>query len=424
MNPKKLTSLIDRLYGSDEETLNYQQERFSRLEKQFKHVFKGEPQFWFSTPGRTELGGNHTDHNNGRVLAAAIRLDAIAAASPCREPRISLYSNLSDQPNVVELDEKKVHMDEFGTVTALIRGINERLDHLGYNTGGFNAIIQSDVRIGSGLSSSAVIEVLIGSMFNFLFNGGKIAVETIAGIGQFAENVFFGKPCGLMDQMTCSIGGVVAIDFEYPEIPLIERVDVDFDAFDHDLLVVYTGRSPVDLTREYAMIPEDMQNVAAEFSFEHLRQVGEEDVLMQINDLRRQCGDRAVLRALHFFRENERVGEQIFSLETRRFSRFLELVRESGDSSYRWLQNIYAPDHPRHQALATALALSEDFFTAIGSGICRVHGGGFKGTIQAWVPHEFAAQYQQMMENVFGQGCVRKLTIRRRGTLCLNKYLL
>lgn len=373
---------------------------------------------FFSSPGRTELCGNHTDHNQGVVLAAAVHLDSIAVASPTDKKRITVFAEQYDGPFIVDLNELLPEAGEFGTTTALIRGVASRLCELGYRVGGFNAYITSDVLIGSGLSSSASIEVLIGTIFNAFYNDSKIALQTIAMIGQHAENVFFGKPCGLMDQIACTFGGVVKVDFHDPEKPDITRVSSDLGEKDYSLLVVNTGGSHADLTDDYAAIPREMKAVASAFGRNSARELTFfEDVISNINRLRVEVGDRAILRVIHFLNENERVAEQVAALEKDDFAEFLRLVNESGDSSTRWLQNCFSPQSVREQSIMLALALTESFLKQTGGGASRVHGGGFAGTIQVWMPTGKISRYEDLMNGVFGDGAVVRLRIRQMPAL-------
>lgn len=411
------------VYGDDTDTLNIQRNRYEKLLTQFEaHFGPGNIQL-FSTPGRTEISGNHTDHNHGKVLAGSITLDAIAAATENSQNKVVLYSEGYAQPFSVDLNTLDVDGSEFGTTTSLIRGVAARFQMLGLQTGGFNAMISSDVLPGSGLSSSAAIEVLIGTIFNGLFNDGEIAPEILAKIGQYAENVYFGKPCGLMDQVACAVGGIVTIDFQDPEQPDIRKVNFDFASQPYQLVIVDTGGNHADLTDNYAAIPAEMKAVAAHFGKAVCREISRGDILEVIQDLRETVGDRAVLRALHFLDENERVERQVAALESGNLPKFLNWVRSSGNSSFRWLQNIYAPQNPAEQGVSLALMVSERFLAKKAAGACRVHGGGFAGTIQAFVNQVDVADYCREMEPLFGAGAARPLSIRNHGTVHLNRLL-
>jgi galactokinase len=423
-NMRRFSKMYSSIFGSNEEFLSRQQNRFISLIDSFHKSFGvTDDIFLFSAPGRAEISGNHTDHNHGRVLAAAINLDAIAVVSPASDRKVTLFSEGYDQPFEVELTKlRTISKRDFGKTSALIRGIASRMEQLGYTIGGFNAWIGSDVKIGSGLSSSAVIEVIIGAIFNTLFNNGKVAEETIAQIGQYAENVYFNKPCGLMDQLSCALGGIITIDFENPAIPLIQRIDFDFTRTGYHLLVVDTGGNHADLTSEYASIPDEMRAVANRLNAEVCRQITREQILSDMSELRASCGDRAVLRALHFISENERVLKQVKALEHDRFDEFLKLVTESGLSSFRWLQNCFSAQNPAEQGLTLALYMTEDFLRKIGAGACRVHGGGFAGAILAFLPDAHLESYIQAMQPICKPQDIRILEIRQTGVVCLNKF--
>jgi galactokinase len=424
MSRKKLKDALNLIYGYDEEALQYQVVRFSKLIDEFSAIFQDQDIFLFSTPGRTELAGNHTDHNNGRVLAAAVNLDTIAAVARENKPEVTLYSEGYDHPFMVSLEQLEPRKEEKGTTSALIRGIAAGLQSRGYQIGGFKACMTSDVLVGSGLSSSASVEVLIGTIFNHLYNSGKILVDDIAIIGQYAENQYFGKPCGLMDQIACAVGGIVEIDFKNPQKPVIQKVDFNFAAQDYSIIVVDTGGNHADLTVEYAAIPEEMRRVANQFQAEVCRELDPEVILQNIPNLREKLGDRPVLRALHFLAENERVSDQVSALEAGNFKQFLSLVNESGNSSFKWLQNCYTPKNPSEQGLTLALALTENFLKDKKAGACRVHGGGFAGTIQVFMPNKYIDSYQKLIKHIFGDNSLVILNIRTAGSMFLGKMIL
>jgi galactokinase len=368
----------------------------------------------FSAPGRTEVGGNHTDHNGGRVLAAAVNLDAIAAATPRDDGIIRLQSegygeSIVDtrQPGAVEVER--------GTVAALVRGVCAGLAARGHRIGGFDACVTSDVLKGSGLSSSAAFEVLVGAILNGIYNAGNVDPITVAQVGQYAENVYFGKPCGLMDQTASSLGGFVTIDFRDAAQPLVRRVAFDFSGSGYALVIVDTGGDHADLTPDYAAVRDEMQAVAAALGGRVLRDVSEEQLLASIPVLRARAGDRAILRALHFFEDDRRVEMEAAWLEAGQFDRFLELVIESGRSSWMLLQNCYPPCSDRVQGVALALALSERHLG--GRGAWRVHGGGFAGTIQAFVPRDLLPRYLTEMRSVFGEDACHELSVRQMGAV-------
>jgi galactokinase len=416
-------SIFQKIYGKKMSDINRQNERYKRLLEKYSQQFSQSSDIHiFSTPGRTEIGGNHTDHNLGRVLAASVNLDSIAAAAVNDTNLVYLYSEGYDLPFVVDLENLDVNAGEIGTTSALIRGIAARFKELNRKIGGFDAYCTSDILPGSGLSSSASIEVLIGTIFNFLFNQGDIPPQNIASIGQYAENEFFGKPCGLMDQMVCAVGGIVSIDFENNLNPQVTKVNFDFNALSYNLLVVDTGGSHADLTDDYAKIPVEMKSVAKSFELEYCRQLSPDIFFANIKELREKVGDRAILRALHFFEDNDRVVHEVAALEKGDFQQFLSYVNESGNSSFKWLQNVNSEKNSHEQGVALALALTEKYILEIKAGATRVHGGGFAGTIQAFLPEEVVAGYVNLIEKVFGQNKVLVLKVRPHGTVCLNQF--
>ena len=413
-------SWIPVLYGNDPGEQKNQKQRYLKLAENFKEKFGQQPRYWFSTPGRSEIGGNHTDHNHGRVLAASVNLDAVAAVSPTDDENILIYSEGFDRPFTVALNDLIKKEGEIGTTSALIRGIAAKLKDLGLTIGGFKAYVESKVLPGSGLSSSATIEVLLGTIFNYLYNDGKIKPEVIAQIGQYSENHYFNKPCGLMDQMACALGGLLFIDFEEPAKPKFKKIELDLEKYGYRLLVVNTGGSHADLTSDYASIPLEMKQVAKFFGKKVLRSITIKDFLNNLPTLRKKVSDRALLRAYHFLIENERVLNQFKALQNNDFESFLQLINESGASSLKWLQNIFTTKMPEEQSLTLALALTENFIHQTGQGACRVHGGGFAGTIQVFLPTNFVESYRKLMEPVFGAQSVSVLQIRSHGTICLN----
>jgi galactokinase len=423
LNSRVVKESFSLIYGRDERIIREQVCRYQKLLQEFKQYFPGIDESdiqLFSTPGRTEISGNHTDHNHGRVIAAAVDLDAIAAVVKVPNDKIVIYSQGYEQGFEVDLNELNPCKEEQGTTNALIRGIAARFRELGRQTGGFFALVFSDVLPGSGLSSSAVIEVLIAEILNTLYNENKIAAESLAIIGQHAENYYFGKPCGLMDQLTCAKGGIVTIDFENPQQPRMKKVNFDFNRENFSILVVNTGGSHADLTDDYAAIPREMKAVAEALGKKVCREIDYNDIMRNPGKLRISVGDRAILRALHFIAENRRVELQVEALEKKDFDLFLNYVRESGNSSLRWLQNCFTPKNTADQGITLALALTEKYIKETGRGACRVHGGGFAGTIQVFLPNQALRDYIRMIEPVFGKGCVSVLTIRPEGTRHLN----
>ena len=409
-------SRLRELYAQSE--IAGQRARYLSLLRRFQGLFGPGPVRLVSSPGRTELGGNHTDHNQGKVLAASIQLDSIAAVRPQAGMGVELHSEGYTDPFKVDLSDLARREEEAGRSEALIRGIAARLVSGGSRVGGFVGCMASSVARGSGLSSSASVEILIGSVFNLLFNDGGISSLALAITGQYAENNYFGKPCGLMDQIACSTGGIVAIDFLDPLKPEISQIDVDFTSRGLSLIVVDTGGSHADLTADYAAIPSEMRAVASELGGAVCRDIRRSDLLSALPAIRAAVGDRAVLRALHFFDENERVERQAEALRAARIDDYLAEVRSSGRSSMELLQNGYPISASREQGIPLALALSEPFVRHRGA--ARVHGGGFAGTIQSYVPLERVDEYRALMSRVFGPKAVTRLSVRPRGVVALT----
>ncbi|MBQ6266855.1 MAG: galactokinase [Clostridia bacterium] len=390
-----------------------QKARYLRVAETFERLYgAGRAVGVFSAPGRTEVCGNHTDHNHGKVLAAGVNLDAIAVAGR-NDVNIVRIKSEGYRMDVTELSDLRVHDNETGHSASLVRGVCAAFRARGYNVGGFDAATASNVLSGSGLSSSAAFEVLIGTMLNHLYNDGKVDPVEIAQIAQYAENVYFGKPCGLMDQMACSVGGFVEIDFRDPAAPFIEKVPFDFAACGHALCIVDTGGTHADLTDDYAAVRREMEAAAQVFGKSVLREVEPADFKAQIPAVRKAAGDRAVLRGLHFFRENERVERQAAALKAGDFDAFKQLVIESGYSSYMYNQNVFTPKAPTSQPVSVALALCAELLA--GKGAWRVHGGGFAGTIQAFVPLELQDAFKAEMTAVFGEKACHVLQIRPVG---------
>lgn len=370
----------------------------------------------FSAPGRTEVGGNHTDHNHGKVLAAGVNLDTVAAAAK-RDDGIAVEKTVGHGRIEIDVNDLSVHEEEYGKSSGLIRGMCAGFKKYGYNIGGFNAASASNVLSGSGLSSSAAYEVLIGTILNHLYNDGRIPPVDIAKIAQFAENEYFGKPCGLMDQMASSVGGFITIDFKDPSQPVIDKVDFDFSACSHALCIVDTGGSHADLTDDYAAVRGEMEAAASVFGKSVLREVNEDEFIRNISEVREKAGDRAVLRALHFFGENRRVDAEVKALADGDFDTFKALVTESGFSSYMYNQNVFTVKAPAQQGVSLALALCEKILK--GRGAWRVHGGGFAGTIQAFVPCDMLEEFRTAIESVYSEGSCHVLSIRPFGGIKL-----
>lgn len=402
------------LYGKDAATLQKQADRYTNLLKKFQSAFNKDEAEVFSSPGRTEIGGNHTDHNFGRVLAGAVNMDNVAVAAKNNTNVVTIES-VGYPKIVVDLNKLTPDKSEFYTSESLVRGVSARLKELGYKIGGFDACIDGGVPKGSGLSSSASFEVMVGAIISELFNDGKLDPVQNAIIGQYAENNFFGKPCGLMDQTACAMGGLITIDFEDPSKPIVKKVNFDFVSTGFALVITDTGGNHADLNDEYASLPTDMKAVAAELGKKVLRQVTLEQVVDIAPKIREKVGDRALLRAYHFLGDNQRVVDQVAALEKSDFKSFLNMVIESGYSSYMYNQNIFPVNNVREQGVSLALALSE--MVLKGQGAWRVHGGGFAGTIQAFVPQNLLDKYVTTLEHVYGKGSCHKLFIRAKGSV-------
>ena len=437
MNGSRWAELLESMYGAD--ALARARERYAALIAGFPGTDDDAPHArgglrLFSAPGRTELAGNHTDHNRGRVLAASVQLDVAALAARRGDGRVFVRSagfpdtlvSLIDDAGRPDLSPKP---EELGSTAALVRGVAAGFAARGVEVGGFAASVSSDVPQGSGLSSSAAVEVLVAKIFDCLYGGERFSALELARIGQEAENVFFGKPCGLMDQVACAFGGAVAIDFADPAAPAVTKVGFDPLAAGFALCVVDTRGSHADLTPDYAAIPREMGDVARFFGKSFLREIDLPMVLSNAREIRKSAGDRALLRAIHFFDENRRVSDMaalLGELEAARdgagrreiMGRVLDIVNESGDSSWELLQNIYSPRSPGEQGLSLALAASREFFRSRGvKAACRVHGGGFAGTAQAYVPTDALGDYRARMEALFGAGALTVLRVRQAGAV-------
>lgn len=403
--------LLHEIYV-DESMLAYQTERYIQAIKSFEELYGEKEVSVFSAPGRSEVCGNHTDHQFGKVLATSINLDVIAVVAKTDDMAVTIKS---EGYAVTKVDLKNLAVDEkeFGTSKALIRGVAAGVKEAGYEIGGFEGYATSDVLSGSGMSSSAAYEVLMGTIFSGLFNEMKLDPVFIAKISQKAENAFFGKPCGLLDQMACSVGGLVHIDFADPQKPEIKRVHVDFEPFGYSLCIVDTKGSHAGLTADYAAVSGEMKKVAAYFGKEVLRDVTEEELFKNIPAIRKEAGDRSVLRAIHWFEEMKRVDAQVEALESGDFEEFKRLIKASGASSFEYLQNVYSTSKLDDQSIPVGLAVSQVILD--GKGVSRVHGGGFAGTIQAFVPNDMVAEYRAALDSVFGEGACMVLKVRPMG---------
>ena len=402
------------LYACNENSTQRYAERYSEVIDGLETIFgKTEEIALFSAPGRTEIGGNHTDHQHGCVLAGGVNLDVIAAVKLNGTNEVRIQSKGYDI-DIIDLDDLEIHKEQYGKAISLIRGVLKSFSDKGYKLQGFDAYTVSNVLKGSGLSSSAAFEVLVGTIVNGLFANNEVSAVEIAQIGQYAENVYFGKPSGLMDQMASSVGSVVAIDFKDTKNPVVKKVELDLAKHNYALCIIDSGADHADLTDEYATIPSDMKEVASYFGKDFLREVDENDFMSNIKSIREKIkNDRAVLRAFHFFHDNRYAQEEVKALEEDNFDEFLRLNKLSGHSSYMYLQNVFAASMPKAQAVSVTLAMCEEFLA--GRGSYRVHGGGFAGTVQAFVPLDILDKFKEQIESVLGEGMCHVLSIRPTG---------
>ncbi len=402
---------LSGLYGDRPDTIALQRDRYLRLAGSFRSLYPEHEGFRiFSAPGRTEIAGNHTDHQGGHVLCASVDLDAVAFAAPVHGGMIRVQSEGYDEFDVIDPDDLSPRSEEANTSAALIRGVAAGFAERGWKIGGFDAYTSSHVPKGSGLSSSAAFEILLSSILNGLYNDGRVPPAEMALISQAAENRYFGKPCGLMDQCGCAFGGVMTIDFRTPGQPAVDSLPVDFNDYGHALVITDTGGSHSGLTADYAAIPADMRAVAAFFGKNVLSEVGRGEFRARIVEAERAAGTGPVLRAMHFFGDDARVTQQADALRRRDIDGFLRLVNESGISSWTLLRNVVSPAHPDRREVVLGLAATSDYLGRRGAS--RVHGGGFAGTIQAFVPSDLLDGYRCLMDSLFGNGASREIRIR------------
>lgn len=405
---------IKYLYSCDDSKTEYYAQRYIDVIDGFEETFgKADDIALFSAPGRTEIGGNHTDHQHGCILAGSVNLDVISAARPNGTNTVRIQSK-NYEMDVIELDDLEIHEEQFDKAIALIRGVLRKFVDLGYDVKGFDAYTTSNVLKGSGLSSSAAFEVLVGTIVNGLFANTEVNPVEIAKFGQFAENVYYNKPSGLLDQMASSVGSVVAIDFKNTDEPAVKKVEFDLQKYGHALCIIDSGADHADLTDEYATIPAEMKEVAHFFGKEYLREVDTKEFYANIRNVRKKINnDRAILRAIHFLNENERAQAEVKALENDDFELFKNLVKESGRSSYMYLQNVFAASVPKQQAVSLTLALCDEILGE--KGAYRVHGGGFAGTVQAFVPFDMLDEFKSRIEAVLGENMCHILSIRPIG---------
>ncbi len=413
--------LFAALYG--ETAVDEQVKRYQDLLAGFERTFGDQADVrLFSSPGRTEISGNHTDHNHGKVLAGSINLDCVGVAVRNSSSQVRIVSETYSQDFTIDLNQLDPSPKMAGTVD-LVKGLLKGFKESGYAVGGFNAYITSNVISAAGVSSSAAFEMLLCSMLNTFFNEGRMDTVAYAHIGKYAENNYWNKASGLLDQMACAVGGLITIDFVEPLAPKVEKIDFDFGAHDHSLIIVQTGKGHADLSEDYSSVPKEMKKVAQFFGKEVLAQVDEQEVLKNIPQIREFAGDRSVLRALHFFEENRRVEAEVEALKENRFDDFLANITASGNSSWKWLQNCYTNAAPQEQGITVALAVTELFIAEKKRGACRVHGGGFAGVIMAMLPNDLVDEYIACIEGATGKDSAYRMSIRPYGAICVNDLL-
>ena len=412
--------LMAAMYGEKEVQAN--QKRYQDLVMKFTKSFASEDIYLFSSPGRTEISGNHTDHNHGKVLAGSINLDCVGAAARNHSSKVNIVSETFNQSFSIDLNDLSPSEKMAGTID-LVKGLLAGFKESGYEVGGFDAYITSNVISSAGVSSSASFEMLICSIVNEFFNEGRIDTVAYAHIGKYAENIYWNKASGLLDQMACAVGGLITIDFMEPAVPVVEKIDFDFGSKNYSLIIVNTGKGHADLSEDYSSVPVEMKKVAEYFGKKYCSEISEQDVIDNLAKVREYAGDRSVLRALHFFEENKRVEAEVRALKENRFDDFLENITASGNSSWKWLQNCFTNHSYQEQGITVALALTELFIAQKQAGACRVHGGGFAGVIMAMLPNEIVDEYVEYIEKALGEGNAYRMSIRPYGAVCLNRIL-
>lgn len=416
----KSRKLMAALYG--EEAVDANIERYQNLVKSFQKKFAEEDVTLFSSPGRTEISGNHTDHNHGKVLAGSINLDCVGVAAKNNSSRVHIISETYNQSFIIDLNDLSPSEKKAGTID-LVKGLLQGFKESGYEIGGFNAYITSNVISAAGVSSSASFEMLLCSILNTFFNESRMDTVAYAHIGKYSENVYWDKASGLLDQMACAVGGLITIDFQEPASPVVEKIDFDFGSQNHSLIIVNTGKGHADLSADYSSVPTEMKKVAEFFGKEVCAQITEEDVIEHLAEVRAYAGDRSVLRALHFFEENKRVEAEVKALKEDRFADFLSNITASGNSSWKWLQNCFTNSAYQEQGITVALALTELFIAEKQRGACRVHGGGFAGVIMAMLPNDLVDEYVAYIEKAIGEGNAYRMSIRPYGAICFDTVM-
>ena len=421
MESEGAKTLLAKLYGEDAVAGNVA--RYQELLKGYEKAFGDSGDvLLFSSPGRTEISGNHTDHNHGKVLAGSINLDCVGVAAKNSSSHVHIVSETYNQDFTIDLNHLEPSEKKAGTVD-LVKGLLKGFEESGYSVGGFNAYITSNVISAAGVSSSASFEMLLCSMLNTFFNEGRMDTVAYAHIGKYSEYNYWDKASGLLDQMACAVGGLITIDFVEPSAPAVEKIDFDFGSQNHSLIIVQTGKGHADLSADYSSVPIEMKKVAQFFGKEVLSQVTEEEVIGNLSEVRRFAGDRSVLRALHFFEENKRVEAEVSALKENRFGDFLANITASGNSSWKWLQNCFTNSNYQEQGITVTLALTELFIAEKQKGACRVHGGGFAGVIMAMLPNELVDEYIGYIEGCTGKGSAFRMGIRPYGAICVNEYI-
>ncbi len=410
--------LMEKLYGKNEVESNVA--RYKDLVAKFEKEFGDKDMLIFTSPGRTEISGNHTDHNHGKVLAGSINLDCVGVAAKNDSNIVNIVSETFNQKFSINLADLSPSSKMAGTVD-LVKGLLKGFEEKGYAVGGFDAYITSNVISAAGVSSSAAFEMLLCSMLNVFFNDNKMDVVAYAHVGKYSENHYWNKSSGLLDQMACAVGGLITIDFYEPKNPVVEQIPFDFSSQNHSLIIVNTGKGHADLSADYSSVPNEMKKVAEYFGKEVCAQVKEEDVIANLSKIREYAGDRSVMRALHFFEENKRVEAEVAALKENRFDDFLAGITASGNSSWKWLQNCYTNSNVQEQGISVALALTEMFIEEKGRGACRIHGGGFAGVIMAMLPNDLVDEYIEYIEKALGKGNAYKMSIRPYGAICVNQ---
>lgn len=416
----KVKKIMTELYG--EANIEANVIRYRDLLEKFEMAFGDGDVMMFSSPGRTEISGNHTDHNHGKVLAGSINLDCVGIAAKNQSSTIQVISETFNQKFTIDLNNLEPSDKKAGTID-LVKGLLKGFLESGYEIGGFNAYITSNVISSAGVSSSASFEMLLCSMINKFFNDNRMNTVAYAHIGKYAENHYWDKASGLLDQMACAVGGLITIDFLEPSVPVVEKIDFDFASQNHSLIIVQTGKGHADLSEDYSSVPLEMKKVAEYFGKSVCSEITEKQLLDNISQVREYAGDRSVMRALHFFEENKRVEAEVTALKEGRFDDFLTNITASGNSSWKWLQNCYTNSSFQEQGISIALALTELFIVEKQKGACRIHGGGFAGVIMAMLPNDIVEEYISYIEKAMGEGSAYRMSIRPYGAICVDDLI-